>query len=62
MPPEKFYQNMERYGNTSAGTLPLALWDYEKQLKKGDNLVLCAFGAGFTWGAAYLKWAYDGNK
>ena len=62
LPMDKVMVNIQRYGNTSAGTLPLALWDYEKQLKKGDNLVLCAFGAGFTWGAAYLKWAYDGNK
>ena len=59
---DKVMLNIQRYGNTSAGTLPLALWDYEKQLKKGDNLILTAFGAGFTWGAAYLKWAYDGGK
>lgn len=55
---DKVMLNIQRYGNTSAGTLPLALWDYEKQLKKGDNLILTAFGAGFTWGAAYLKWGY----
>ena len=59
LPMDKVMLNIQRYGNTSAGTLPLALWDYEKQLKKGDNLILCAFGAGFTWGAAYLKWGYD---
>lgn len=59
MPMEKVMLNIQRYGNTSAGTLPLALWDYEKQLKKGDNLILTAFGGGFTWGAAYLTWAYD---
>ena len=59
LPMEKVMLNIQRYGNTSAGTLPLALWDYEKQLKKGDNLILTAFGAGFTWGAAYLKWGYD---
>ena len=59
---DKVMLNIQRYGNTSAGTLPLALWDYEKQLKKGDNLILTAFGAGFTWGAAYVKWAYDGSK
>ena len=53
--------NIQRYGNTSAATLPLALWDYEKDLKKGDNIVLTAFGAGFTWGAAYMKWGYDGQ-
>ena len=59
LPMDKVMLNIQRYGNTSAATLPLALWDYEKQLKKGDNLILCAFGAGFTWGAAYLKWGYD---
>ena len=62
LPMDKVMLNIQRYGNTSAGTLPLALWDYEKQLKKGDNLILTAFGAGFTWGAAYLKWGYDGTK
>jgi 3-oxoacyl-[acyl-carrier-protein] synthase III len=50
--------NIQRYGNTTAGTLPLCLWDWEKQLKKGDNLVLCAFGGGFTWGATLVKWGY----
>lgn len=59
LPEEKVMMNIQRYGNTTAGTLPLCLWDYEKQLKKGDNLVLAAFGGGFTWGATYLKWAYD---
>jgi len=59
-PLEKVMVNIEKYGNTTAGTLPLCLWDYESQLKKGDNLVLTAFGGGFTWGALYLKWAYDG--
>ena len=58
LPMDKVMLNIQRYGNTSAGTLPLALWDYEKQLKKGDNLILTAFGAGFTWGAAYMKWGY----
>ncbi len=58
---EKVMMNIERYGNTTAGTLPLLLWDYEKQLKKGDNLILAAFGGGFTWGAIYVKWAYDGK-
>jgi 3-oxoacyl-[acyl-carrier-protein] synthase-3 len=57
--PEKVMMNIERYGNTTAGTLPLLLWDYEKQLKKGDNLILSAFGGGFTWGSIYLKWAYN---
>jgi 3-oxoacyl-[acyl-carrier-protein] synthase III len=52
--------NIQRYGNTTAGTLPICLWEWEKQLKKGDNLILAAFGAGFTWGALYIKWGYDG--
>lgn len=51
--------NIEKYGNTTAGTIPLLLWEWEKKLKKGDNLVLSAFGGGFTWGAVYLKWAYN---
>jgi len=59
LPKEKVMINIEKYGNTTAGTLPLCLWDYEKQLKKGDNLILSAFGGGFTWGAVYLKWAYN---
>lgn len=54
---EKVLMNIEKYGNTTAGTIPLLLWDYEDQIKKGDNLVLAAFGGGFTWGAIYLKWA-----
>ncbi|MCS5489868.1 MULTISPECIES: beta-ketoacyl-ACP synthase III [Algoriphagus] len=57
--PEKVMMNIERYGNTTAATIPLCLWDYEKQLHKGDNLILAAFGGGFTWGAIYVKWAYD---
>ncbi len=56
--PEKVMLNIQRYGNTTAGTLPLCLWDWEKQLKKGDNIVLAAFGGGFTWGATLVKWAY----
>lgn len=56
---EKVMMNIERYGNTTAGTIPLLLWDYEKRLKKGDNLILAAFGGGFTWGAVYVKWAYN---
>lgn len=56
---DKVMMNIERYGNTTAGTLPLLLWDYEKKLKKGDNLILAAFGGGFTWGAIYVKWAYN---
>tara|TARA_A100000171_G_scaffold27983_1_gene26084 strand:+ start:148 stop:1146 length:999 start_codon:yes stop_codon:yes gene_type:complete len=56
---EKVMLNIHKYGNTTSGTIPLCLWDYESQLKKGDNLILAAFGGGFTWGAIYLKWAYD---
>lgn len=51
--------NIQKYGNTTAATIPLCLYDYESQLKKGDNVILAAFGAGFTWGSMYLKWAYD---
>lgn len=51
--------NIQRYGNTTGGTIPLCLWDWEKELKKGDNLILAAFGGGFTWGAIWLKWAYN---
>jgi 3-oxoacyl-[acyl-carrier-protein] synthase-3 len=58
---DKVMMNIQRYGNTTAGTIPLLLWDYEKQLKKGDNLILAAFGGGFTWGAVYVKWAYDSH-
>jgi len=56
---EKVMMNIERYGNTTGGTIPLLLWDYEKKLKKGDNLLIAAFGGGFTWGSVYVKWAYD---
>jgi 3-oxoacyl-[acyl-carrier-protein] synthase-3 len=59
LPKEKVMINIQKYGNTTAGTLPLCLWDYESQLKKGDTLILSAFGGGFTWGAIYLKWAYN---
>ncbi len=58
---EKVMLNIERYGNTTSGTIPLCLWDYEDKLKKGDNLVLAAFGGGFTWGAVYLKWSLDNS-
>ncbi|MEY2870501.1 MAG: hypothetical protein RLZZ146_424, partial [Bacteroidota bacterium] len=51
--------NIQKYGNTTSGTLPLCLWEWESQLKKGDNLILSSFGGGFTWGSIYLKWAYD---
>jgi len=58
---DKVMINIERYGNTTNGTIPLCLWEWESQLKKGDNIVLAAFGGGFTWGSIYLKWAYDSN-
>jgi 3-oxoacyl-[acyl-carrier-protein] synthase-3 len=56
---EKVMINIQKYGNTTAATIPLCLWEWEKQLHKGDNIVLSAFGGGFTWGATWLKWAYD---
>jgi len=59
LPKEKVMINIQKYGNTTAGTLPLCLWDYENQLRKGDTLILSAFGGGFTWGSVYLKWAYN---
>lgn len=58
LPAEKVMINIQKYGNTTAGTIPLCLWEWENQLKKGDNLILAAFGGGFTWGSVYLKWAY----
>ena len=59
---EKVMLNIEKYGNTTNGTIPLCLWEWEDQLNKGDNIILAAFGGGFTWGSIYLKWAYDSNK
>ncbi|SRX72603.1 beta-ketoacyl-ACP synthase III [Aequorivita antarctica] len=59
LPDEKVMINIHKYGNTTSATLPLCLADYEKQLKKGDNLIFASFGGGFTWGAVYVKWAYD---
>ncbi|MDQ8003657.1 MAG: beta-ketoacyl-ACP synthase III [Pedobacter sp.] len=56
---EKVMVNIERYGNTTNGTIPLCLWEWEKDLKKGDNIIIAAFGGGFTWGSVYLKWAYN---
>ncbi|MDA3821769.1 MAG: beta-ketoacyl-ACP synthase 3, partial [Bacteroidales bacterium] len=56
---EQVMINIQKYGNTTAATIPLCLWEYESQLKKGDNVILAAFGGGFTWGSIYLKWAYD---
>ncbi len=58
---EKVMINIQKYGNTTAATLPLCLWDWENQLKKGDKIVLAAFGGGFTWGATLLTWAYEGK-
>jgi 3-oxoacyl-[acyl-carrier-protein] synthase-3 len=58
LPKEKVMINIQRYGNTTAATIPLCLWEWESQLKKGDNIVLAAFGGGFTWGATWVKWAY----
>lgn len=62
VPEDKVMINIQKYGNTSAGTIPICLWEWEDKLKKGDNVILAAFGAGFTWGAIYLKWGYDGKK
>lgn len=59
---DKVMINIQRYGNTTAATLPLCLYEWEPKLKKGDNLILATFGAGFTWGAIYMKWGYDGNE
>ncbi len=59
LPKEKVMINIEKYGNTTAATIPLCLWEWESQLNKGDNIVLAAFGGGFTWGATWIKWAYD---
>jgi 3-oxoacyl-[acyl-carrier-protein] synthase-3 len=59
---EKVMINIQKFGNTTAGTIPLCLWEWESQLKKGDNIVLAAFGGGFTWGATWIKWAYDGKE
>jgi 3-oxoacyl-[acyl-carrier-protein] synthase III len=59
LPKEKVMINIQKYGNTTAATLPLCLWEWEKQLKKGDNIILAAFGGGFTWGATWVKWAYN---
>jgi len=59
---DKVMINIQKYGNTTSATIPLCLWEWESQLRRGDNLILATFGAGFTWGAVYLKWAYDGDK
>jgi 3-oxoacyl-[acyl-carrier-protein] synthase-3 len=60
--PDKVMINIQKFGNTTNGTLPLCLWEWENQLKKGDNIVLAAFGGGFTWGSIYIKWAYNGSE
>ena len=62
LPPERVMMTIQKYGNTTAATIPLCLWDYEKKLKAGDRLLLAAFGGGFTWGGVYLTWAYDGQR
>jgi len=62
LPLEKVMLTIQKYGNTTTATIPLSLWDYEEKLKTGDRLLLAAFGGGFTWGGAYLTWAYDGAK
>lgn len=59
--PEQVMINIQKYGNTTAATLPLCLWEWEPVLRKDDNIILTTFGAGFTWGAIYLKWGYDGD-
>ncbi len=61
IPREKVMINIQKYGNTTAATIPLCLWEWEDKLRKGDNLILAAFGGGFTWGSIFLKWAYDPN-
>ena len=61
IPKEKVMINIQKYGNTTAATIPLCLWEWEDKLRKGDNIILAAFGGGFTWGSIFLKWAYDPN-
>ena len=55
---EKVMLNIQNYGNTTNGTIPICLWEWEKKLNKGDNIILAAFGGGFTWGSVWVKWAY----
>ncbi len=62
LPKDKCMINIDKFGNTTSATIPLCLWDYESRLAKGDNLIIAAFGGGFTWGSIYLKWAYDGGN
>jgi 3-oxoacyl-[acyl-carrier-protein] synthase-3 len=61
LPMDRVMVTIHKYGNTTAATIPLCLWDYEKRLRKGDRLMMAAFGGGFTWAGAYLTWAYDGG-
>ncbi len=56
---DKVTINIHKFGNTTSGTIPLCLWEWENKFKKGDNIVLSAFGGGFTWGSVYMRWAYD---
>ncbi len=58
IPRDRVTVNIQKYGNTTGATVPLCLWEWEKMFKKGDKILLCAFGGGFTWGAVYLTWAY----
>jgi 3-oxoacyl-[acyl-carrier-protein] synthase-3 len=62
IPRERVMLTIEKFGNTTSATIPLCLWEYEHELKPGDNIILSTFGAGFAWGSTYLKWAYDGSK
>jgi 3-oxoacyl-[acyl-carrier-protein] synthase-3 len=62
LPFERVMITIHKYGNTTAATIPLCLWDYEAKLKAGDRMILAAFGGGFTWGGVYLTWAYDGRR
>lgn len=62
IPRESVMLTIEKFGNTTSGTIPLCLWEYEHELKPGDNIIISTFGAGFAWGSTYLKWAYDGSK
>jgi 3-oxoacyl-[acyl-carrier-protein] synthase-3 len=59
---DKVMINIDRYGNTTAATIPLCLWEWEDQLKKNDKIILASFGGGYTWGSIYIKWAYDGKN
>jgi 3-oxoacyl-[acyl-carrier-protein] synthase-3 len=59
LPKDRVMVNIQKYGNTTGATIPMCLWEWEDQLRKGDNLIIAAFGGGFTWGAAWVRWAYD---